>query len=336
MKHSKKILFYFSALCLSLFLVLFGGCKDKDTIIIRYGHTGVKNDPQSMFADEVAKTVNISTEGRVEIRVYPNSQLGNMSELVDGVKYGFVGMSHHDFSSLNTFHNDLSVFNSPYIYRDVEHALLATNPETSPILAGMNNEMVKSSGVRILGNFYRGTRQLTTKFPVHSIKDLKGKKIRGIPLPVWMSMIKGMGAIPTPVEYSELTTALMTGLVVGQENPLNSIYAAKIYEVQSHIIMTNHMHSCLCVFIHEKLWQKIQESDKKMILDAISEASRLVAELIRESDEQVKEKLASKGLVFIDESNGLDIESFKVSVLRQIDADFPKWKYYINEIQKVK
>ncbi len=336
MKRSKKIPFYLPAIYLYLFLVLFSGCRDSDKIIIRYAHVGVKDDPQSRFADEVAKIVNTKTAGRIEIRVYPNAQLGNTSELVDGVKYGFIGMSHHDFSSLSTFHKDLSVFNAPYIYRDVEHALLATNPQTSPILTAMNNELIKHSDIRILGSFYRGARQLTTKFPVYSIEDLKGKKIRGLPFPIWMSMIKGMGAIPTPVEFSELTVALMTRLVVGQENPLNTIYAAKIFEVQSHIIMTNHMHSCLCVFIHEKLWQKIQESDKKIILDAISEVSRMAEKLVREFDEQIKEELSSKGLVFIDESNGLDIENIKFSVLKQINADFPEWKNYINEIQKVK
>jgi len=315
-------------------LLLFG-CQDNDKIFIRYAHTGVKNSPQSRFASEVAKIVNNKTEGRVEIRVYPNSQLGNVSELVDGVKYGFIGMSHHDFSSLSKFHKDLSVFNAPYIYRDVEHALLATNPQTSPILSGLNKQLFENSGIRILGSFYRGARQLTTDFPVYSTNDLKGKKIRGVPFPIWMSMIKGMGAIPTPVEFSELTTALMTGLVVGQENPLRNIYASKIYEVQSHISMTNHMYSCLCVFIHDKLWQKITMKDKQIILEAISEVTLMTAQWIRESDDQIKQELTSKGIVFIDKNNGLNIKNIKSSVLKQINNDFPEWTYYINELQKI-
>jgi len=316
-------------------ILLLSACQDSDMIIIRYAHVGVKDEPQSRFADEVAKIVNNKTEGRLEMRVYPNSQLGNISELVDGVKYGFIGMSHHDFSSLSKFHKDLSVFNAPYIFRDVEHALLATNPQTSPVLSGLNKQLIENSGVRILGSFYRGARQLTTDFPVYSTNDLKGKKIRGVPFPIWMSMIKGMGAIPTPVEFSELTTALMTGLVVGQENPLSNIYASKIYEVQSHICMTNHMHSCLCVFIHDKLWQKITMKDRQIILEAISEVTLMAVQWIRESDEQIKKELASKGLVFIDENNGLDIKNIKSSVLKQINNDFPEWTNYINEIQKI-
>ena len=267
--------------------LLFLRCNRNDHIIIRYAHVGVKNEPQSRFTEELAARVNERTQGRVEIRVYPNSQLGNSSELVDGVKYGFIGMSHHDFSSLSKFYNDFSVFNAPYIFRDIDHALMATNPETSPILDKMNSRLIEESNIRILGSFFRGARQLTTSFPVYSVDDLKGKKIRGVPFPIWMSMIKGMGAIPTPVEFSELSTALMTGLVQGQENPLSNIYASQIYEVQSHIAMTNHMLSCLCVFVHEELWQKISKQDRQIILTIIQELSSEAVNWIEDADKEL-------------------------------------------------
>ena len=320
-------------------LILFGtGCRKKDTIIIRYAHVGVSNEPQSLFAEEVARIVNKEAQGRIEIRLYPNSQLGNISELVDGVKFGFVSMSHHDFSSLGKFHKDISVFNAPYIYRDVGHALRATHPDKSPTLAKINAELIENSGIRILGSFFRGTRQLTTNFPVYSIDDLKGKKIRGIPFPIWMSMIRGMGAIPTPVEFSELTTALMTGMVVGQENPLSNIHASRLFEVQTHIAMTNHMYSCLCVFIHEELWQQLEPRDRAIMKDAIAQATEKATQLILKSGERIKQELKSikNGLEFIDASTGLDVESFRTSVLEQFSRDFPHWKHYVEEIQKVK
>ncbi len=323
-------------LLLILIILSLISCVNDDRIIIRYAHVGVKNEPQSRFAEELALLVNERTKGRVEIRIYPNSQLGNTSELLDGVKYGFIGMSQHDFSSLSKFYKNFSVFNVPYIFRDINHALLATNPQTSPILTEMNAQLIENTGIRILGSFYRGARQLTTNFPVYSTNDLKGKKIRGVPFPIWMSMIKGMGAIPTPVEFSELTTALMTGLVVGQENPLSNIYASQIYEVQSHIAMTNHMLSCLSLFIHEKLWQEISKNDQLIILDAVKELSAETVKWIKDSDEELKKILESKGLVFIDSTNGLDIDNIKRSVKTQIYTDFPEWKTYINEIQNIK
>jgi TRAP-type C4-dicarboxylate transport system substrate-binding protein len=144
-----------------------------------------------------------------------------------------------------------------------------------------------------------------------------------------------MGAIPTPVEFSELTTALLTGMVVGQENPLSNIYTSRIYEVQSHIAMTNHMHSCLAVFIHEGLWQKIQAPDRETIRKAIAEASIMTARHIVKTDEQIVAELLKYGIVFTDEQNGLQIETIKHSVLDRIRKDFPEWVEYIEEIQKI-
>ncbi len=149
-------------------------------------------------------------------------------------------------------------------------------------------------------------------------------------------MIRGMGAIPTPVEFSELTTALLTGMVVGQENPLSNIYASRIFEVQSHIIMTNHMHLCLGVIINGKLWQKISKEDRVIINDAIIEVGLMTAKWIIDDDEQIKAQLGNEGMIFIDESNGLKLNMMKTSVLNQVENDFPKWKLFIEGIENVR
>ena len=80
---------------------------------------------------------------------------------------------------------------------------------------------------------------------------MQGKKYRGVPIKLWSSMLTGMGAVATPVEVSELATALATGLVIGQENPLANIYDLKLYEVQKYVMLTAHMQSVLSVFVNE-------------------------------------------------------------------------------------
>ena len=178
------------------------------------------NAPQTLYADEVAKLVKERTNGRVEIQVFPNSQLGGVGEMVDGVKSGAISMGHHDFASLGKIVSSTAVFNTPFVYRDPEHSLRATDARTSPALQEINKELVDKGSMRIVGSFFQGTRQLTSKEKVLSPKDMQGKKYRGVPVKLWSSMLTGMGAVATPVEVSELATALATGLVVGQENPL--------------------------------------------------------------------------------------------------------------------
>ena len=88
---------------------------------LRYAHVGVANAPQTLYADEVAKLVKERTNGRVEIQVFPNSQLGGVGEMVDGVKSGAISMGHHDFASLGKIVPNTAVFNTPFVYRDPGH-----------------------------------------------------------------------------------------------------------------------------------------------------------------------------------------------------------------------
>ena len=303
---------------------------------LRYAHVGVANAPQTLYADEVAKLVKERTNGRIDIQVFPNSQLGGVGELVDGVKSGAISMGHHDFASLGKIVPNTAVFNTPFVYRDPGHALRATDPRTSKALQEINKELVEKGNMRIVGSFFQGTRELTSKEKVLSPKDMQGKKYRGVPVKLWSSMITGMGAVATPVEVSELATALATGLVVGQENPLPNIYNLKLYEVQKYVMMTNHMQSVLSVFFNEKVWQSISPADRKIIEDTLAEVGAKTLEWDAQTAAKYRSDLEAKGMVFIEAKDGLDIPAFQKAVLGQVNKDFPEWTNYIQQIQAVK
>ena len=304
-------------------------------IKLRYAHVGVANAPQTLYADEVAALVKQRTNGRVEIQVFANSQLGGVGEMVDGIKAGSIAMGHHDFASLGKILPATAVFNTPYVYRDPEHSLRATDSRTSPALQDVNKQLVDKGGMRIVGSFFQGTRQLTSKEKVLSPADMQGKKYRGVPVKLWSSMLTGMGAVATPVEVSELATALATGLVVGQENPLPNIFNLKLYEVQKYVMMTGHMQSVLAVFVNEKIWQGVPAADRKIIEDTMFEVGQKTLAWDRDSSDKYKKDLEAKGMVFITEKDGLNLDAFRKAVLTQIGKDFPEWDGLIKQIQSV-
>ena len=158
---------------------------------LRWAHVGTANAPQTIYADEVAKLVKERTDGRVQIQVFPNSQLGNAGEMVDGIKSGAISMGHHEFASLAKIVPNVAVFNTPFVYRDPEHSLRATNEKTSPALKELNEELVKKGGMRIVGSFYAGTRHLTSNEKVLSSKDMQGRKYRGVPIKLdWVAQVQ--------------------------------------------------------------------------------------------------------------------------------------------------
>ena len=303
---------------------------------LRYAHVGVANAPQTLYADEVAKLVKERTSGRIEIQVFPNSQLGGVGEMVDGIKAGAIAMGHHDFASLGKILPATAVFNTPFVYRDPEHSLRATDSRNSKALQEINKQLVDKGGMRIVGSFFQGTRQLTSKEKVLSPKDMAGKKYRGVPVKLWSSMLTGMGAVATPVEVSELATALATGLVVGQENPLPNIFNLKLYEGQKYVMMTNHMQSVLSVFVNERIWQNISAGDRKIMEDTMAEVGRKTLDWDKETSAKYRKDLEAKGMIFIEGKDGLDLEAFRKAVLAQVNKDFPEWSTYIEEIRNVK
>ncbi len=305
-------------------------------IKLRYAHVGVAGAPQTQYADEVAKLVKERTNGRIEIQVFPNSQLGGVGELVDGVKSGAISMGHHDFGSLGKIVSDTAVFNTPFMYRDAAHAMRATDARQSPALQKINQQLIEKGNMRIIASLFQGTRELTSKEKVLSPKDMAGKKYRGVPIKLWSSMLTGMGAVATPVEVSELATALATGLVVGQENPLPNIYNLKLYEVQKYVMMTDHMQSVLAVFINEKVYQSIPEADRKIMVDTMIEVGERTLDWDRETSAKYRKDLEAKGMVFVEQKDGLDVEAFRKAVLAQINKDFPEWSGYIEQIRAVK
>ena len=303
---------------------------------LRYAHVGVANAPQTLYADEVAKLVKERTNGRVEIQVFANSQLGGVNEMVDGVRSGAIAMAHHDFGSLGRIVSNTAVFNTPFMYRDPEHAMRATDPALSPALREINQELVQKGNMRIVAALFQGTRHLTSKDKVLSVKDMQGKKYRGVPIKLWSSMLTGMGAVATPVEVSELATALATGLVVGQENPLPNIYNLKLYEVQKYVMLTGHMQSVLSVFVNDRIWQGVPAADRKIIEDTMMEVGRKTLDWDNETAAKYRKDLEGKGMTFVEAKDGLDVEAFRKAVLTQVDKDFPEWKSLIGQIQAVK
>jgi len=303
---------------------------------LRWAHVGTDGAPQTLYAAEVAKLVKERTNGRILIQLFPNSQLGGAGELVDGVKSGAISMGHHEFASLAKLVPVVAVFNTPFVYRDPEHSLRATNEKTSPALRDINRQLVDKGNIRIVGSFFAGTRHLTSNEKVLSSKDMQGKKYRGVPIKLWSSMLTGMGAVATPVEVSELATALATGLVVGQENPLCNLYSLKLFEVQKFVMMTGHMQSTLAVFSNEKVWQGIPAADRKILEDTMAEVGKATLDWDRATTGKCRTDLEAKGMTFIEAKDGLDIEGFRKSVLAQVGKDFPDWPPYIEQIRAVK
>jgi TRAP-type transport system periplasmic protein len=137
----------------------------------------------------------------------------------------------------------------------------------------LNEALIKSGNMRILGLSRRGARLLTATMAIPTPTELKGLKLRVPEIPQWVTVWKEVGALPTPVAWPEVFTALQTGVVSGQENPIMQIHEAKLYEVQKYVMMTEHLSTYFHWIANEKFLQGLTPANRKLVEDTVKSAA---------------------------------------------------------------
>ncbi len=287
----------------------------------RYGHMNPPSSVAGLQADLLAKTVAEKTKGAVQVQVYPASQLGGLQEQAEGVSSGTMHLHHNTMAGIGSLYEQFAVLDTPYLYKDVAHLMRVCDPK-SPVMQKLNEGLIKARGVRVYYTFYFGTRQLTASREIKSPKDLSGLKIRAIPFPIYMATVKGLGAVPTPIDFAEVPTALATKTVAGQENPVDTIWAAKLYESQSHLMQTGHIMGAEIVVVNEKAWQALKPEVRKQMEEAAAEVAKKATQMTIDKEAEQTKLLQEKGMKVVGPKEGLDLAAFKASVNEEIAKQF--------------
>lgn len=311
----------FAALAGLLFVAAVPVPAAAQTLELRYGHMNPPTSAAGMQAQLLAETIARNTAGKVKVTVYPSSQLGKLQELAEAVSTGTIALSHNTAAGIGSLYEPFGALDTPYLYRDYDH-LMKVMDIGSPVMTKLNEGLVKAAGVRVLYAYYFGTRQLTANKPIRKPSDLAGQKIRAIPFPIYVTAVQGLGAIPIPVDWSEVPTALATGVVQGQENPVNVVLSSKLYETQSHLMQTGHIMNAQVVVINEKVWQKLAPDLRAAVTAAAEEVRRKASEMVRAQEAEETEKLKGLKMAVVGAAEGLDLAAFRASVSKLVQEKF--------------
>ena len=203
-----------------------------------------------------SELVQQRTNGALRITIFGDGQLGTEQESIEGVQFGTIDMFMGSAGSVGRFLPRLEAFAHPYIWRDNAHLLLVVR---GPIGDELSNELRQKAGIRILDQgWIFGQRHLTTKqTEVRKPADMAKLKIRVQPTGIYLDTIKAMGGNPTPLDFKELYMSMQTGVVDGQENPLNVIATRAFFEVQGNLMLTGHITQNQVLLISEKTYQSL-------------------------------------------------------------------------------
>jgi tripartite ATP-independent transporter DctP family solute receptor len=274
--------------------------------------------PMNVRAQEAVDKIREATGGRVAIQIFPNNQLGADTDMLSQVRSGGVEFFTLSPLILSTLVPNASISGIGFAFPSYDQVWPAMDGDLGKYVRG---EIEKANLVVMEKIWDNGFRQITSSTKaIESAADLAGFKIRVPVSPLWTSMFTAFEAAPASINFAEVYSALQTGVVDGQENPLAIISTAKLYEVQKFCSMTNHMWDGFWFLANKAAWEALPEDLRQVVATNLNEAGVKEREDVAALNASLKDDLTSKGMTF----NEPDPASF-----RQKLADggfYAEWK----------
>ncbi len=251
--------------------------------------------PLNVRAKEMSAAIKAETNGRFDLQIFPNNQLGSDTDMLSQIRSGGVEFFTLSGLILATLVPAASINGIGFAFPNYESVWKAMDGDLGAYVRG---EITKANLVVMDKIWDNGFRQTTSSTkPITGPDDFKGFKIRVPVSPLWTSMFKAFDAAPASINFSEVYSALQTKVVEGQENPLALIATAKLYEVQKYCSLTNHMWDGFWYLANRRAWEKLPEDVRTIVAKNINAAAVKERGDTEKLNISTRDELAAKGLV---------------------------------------
>ena len=274
--------------------------------------------PLAVRASQAAERIKEATGGKLEIQVFPNSQLGSDTDTLGQLRSGATEFFPLSGLILSTLVPPASINGVGFVFKDYDTVWAAMDGK----LGAYVRAEIEKRGIHPFEKIWdNGFRQTTTSTkPIKSPDDLRGVKLRVPVSPLWTSMFLALGASPTSINFSEVYSALQTHIVDGQENALSLIESAKLYEVQKYCSMTNHMWDGYWLLSNRRAFEKLPKDVQEIVTREMNRGAVEEREDLAKASVQTRSALESKGLVF----NDVDAAAFRDKL--RIEGFYKEWR----------
>lgn len=266
-----------------------------DKVTIRVAYDVAESHPSHKATVEKFKAMlEQGSGGNITVELYPNSQLGSLSENMESMRIGDLEMAYLNDGTISASVPEFSVVGLPYLWNSIDAAHEALDGDFGEYLS---QKLLDTCNIINLGYADVGFRNITnSKHEIKTPDDLKGLKIRTMTNPLHVEYFTALGAIPTPMSFSELFTALQQKTVDGQENPTALIYNNAIYEVQSYMTITEHVWTSCPLCIAADFFNSLPADYQELIKEAAAATISYQRELITQQNADLASKIEEAGV----------------------------------------
>lgn len=264
--------------------------------VFSYADNQTGNYPTVQAARRFADQVNQETDGRIEIRVYPNAELGDEDSTVRQVSYGGIDFCRCSLSNLPDYSEETLVLQLPYLYEDRDHMWRVLDGE----IGAQVKDSFQGSGMVALSWFDAGVRNFyTTDEAIHCLEDMQGMKIRVQQAELAEDMVEALGAEAVPIVYEAVKDALQTGEIDGAENNWASYEAMQHDEIARYYTVDEHMRVPELMLVSSATWEQLSAEDQATIQRCADAAGLYERELWTARETSAREKCLQEGTVEI-------------------------------------
>lgn len=286
----------------ALAAALFAGPAAAQTVI-KAAFGSQPGHPSYMGLERFKELVEKKTNGSIKVELYPDRQLGEEREVVEGLQIGSVDMTVVSTGPLGAFVPQVNVLDLPFMFENSAHVYRVLDGEVGQDLL----KRFDSRNIVGLAWWENGWRHVTAKKAVGAPEDLKGIKLRTMQNPVHIAAFKKLGAAPIPMVWGEVFTSLGQGVIDAQENPITIIYTNSLWEVQSHLMLTGHVYSPHAVLFSKAKWASLKPDQQAAVRDAVREATPYQREMSAKLEADYLDRLRQKGMTVRE----LDLAKFR-------------------------
>ena len=283
--------------------------SESATVRFKVGTTTAPDGHYVRGLQAMQKLLEEYSNGEMTLDIYPNSALGNESDMMDAVSMGTQEMCLVSTGPIPSFSKKTAnwgVLDLPYLFKNAEQAYEVLDGEVGQTLL----DEFEGSGIKALGFWENGFRDLTNdKKEIATPADLAGMKIRTMENKVHMATYTALGANPSPLAWGEIFSALQQGTVDGQENPLAIILTAKVYEVQHYISMIDLFYSPCVLMINEDIYNGFTPEQKEAFDKAAAEGRDAERAISKEIGDSAREEMEKLGVTFTDVDQSVWVEA---------------------------
>ncbi|UTV99599.1 TRAP transporter substrate-binding protein [Marinomonas rhizomae] len=290
--------------------ILLTGLAQAADVTLKFGYPANEENIWHKAALKFKEVAETKSNGRIDVKLYPNEQLGKEMDVINSIQLGTADMTITG-ESLQNWAPKAALMAVPYAFTSSEQLQKAVNGDVGKEIT---DQITQRTGLQPIAWFERGPRHLTSNRKIHTPSDLDGLKLRVPNVPLFVKTWQTLGAKPIPMAFSEVFTALQQNTIDGQENPLSLINSASFYEVQKYVNLTGHVRSWIYVVIGQSKLNSMPADLRAIVLDAGKQMQSYEHGMFAADEAQLRSTLEARGMEFVQP----DLQAFKAAAQKAV------------------